>query len=56
MELKEVEYILNDDYLTYMKNYLNRIVDPSVPATDYYADVEVENLDCYEEVRNFIFD
>ena len=56
MHLEEVPYVLNEDYVTYMENYLNRIIDPSISSTDFPIDIVVEDLDYYEEVRDFIFE
>ena len=55
MELKEVTYVLNDDYVTYMKKYLKRIVDPEVRVTEFFVDTTVADLDCYDEVSDSFF-
>ena len=56
MQLKEVEYVLNDDCITSMEQYLQRIADPTVYSKDFSIDGEVEDLDCYLQVRNFSFE
>ena len=55
MELKEVDYLLSDDFVTYMEKYLYRIVDPSVFSKDFDVDLEPPDLDCYEDICDFIF-
>jgi len=47
MELKEVTYVLNDDYLSYMKKYLKQIVDPEAHVTEGSIDATADELDIY---------
>ena len=55
MELKEVTYVLNDDYVDYMNNYLKRIINPEVRVTEFHVDARAGELDCYDDVSDFIF-
>ena len=56
MQLKEVEYVLYGDYITYMRKYLNRIADPKIYSKDFRIDGSVADLDCYDQVCDFIFE
>jgi len=43
------------DYLQEIRDYLKRMLSPRHPWTPFAADVEVEDLDCFDETEDFIF-
>ena len=38
-----------------MKKYLKRIVNPEVRVTEFHVDATAVELDCYDDVWDFIF-
>ena len=55
-DLQPVPHVLDDSYAIFLKNFLYREVDPSTKRKQFQADIEIEELDCYDEVRDFIFE
>ena len=56
MNLFEVQYVLSHDYISYMQRFLHRLVDPDVSYKEFMIDGEVSGLDCFDDVRAFIFE
>ena len=43
------------DYLEYISEYLEKMLSPNHPWTAFEADVELEDLDGFDGVEDFIF-
>ena len=54
-ELRYVPHILDDRYPRFLTNFLYREVDPSTKRKQFQADITIDELDCYDEVQDFLF-
>ena len=46
---------MSGDYLDYISEYLEKMLSPTQPWTAFEADVELEDLDGFDDVEDFIF-
>jgi len=54
-ELKPVRYVMAGNYLEYISEYLEKMLSPTQYWTPFEADVELDDLDGFDEVEDFIF-
>jgi len=52
----EVPTILDDTYPVFIKDFLYHLVDPAANFRQFQVDMEYEDLDCYDEVSEFLFE
>ena len=48
-------YVLSGDVMAEIRTFIERLLDPRRPSRNFIADIEIEDLDHYDDVRDFIF-